>query len=48
VGRECNNGRTYAIVFRVDVEEAGFFDVVAGRIARETGDVDDAQAGGVV
>ena len=36
------------VAFRVAVEEAGFFDRVAGRVLREAGDVDDAEAGGVV
>lgn len=35
---------TYAIVFGVDVEEAGFLDVVAGRVLGKAGDVDDAEA----
>ena len=30
------------------VEEAGFFDRVAGGVLGQAGDVDDAQAGGVV
>lgn len=38
----------YAVVFGVDVEEAGFFDVVAGGVFGKAGDVDNAEAGGVV
>jgi len=34
---------TYAVVFRVDVEEASLFDAVAGGILRKTGDVNDTE-----
>jgi hypothetical protein len=39
---------TYAVVFRVYIEEAGLFDAVAGGVLREAGDVDDAETRCVV
>ena len=39
----CSCCDTYAVVFRVDIEEAGLFDGVASRILGKTGDVDDTE-----
>ena len=41
----CSCCNTYAVVFRVDIEEAGLFDGVASRILGKTGDVNDAETG---
>lgn len=42
----CRN--TYAVVFRVDIEEASLLNAVTSRVLRKAGDVDDAETGGVV
>lgn len=44
----CSCRDTYAIIFRVDVEEAGLLNAVTSGILRKAGDVDDAETRGVV
>jgi hypothetical protein len=44
----CSYCITYAVVFRVDIEEAGLFDAVAGGILGKAGDVDNAKTRCVV
>jgi len=39
---------THAIVFRMNIEEAGLFNAVSSGILGKTGDVDDTETGCIV